>query len=209
MAAIVEFDGERYAESLARGDGLSRRPTVREAASAAISDGARSRDRPLAVQFWTRRIVHIAIRRPNPELSSNVRRSRHTVDVAIPLLRDGEPIGAIASDCREPGGFSDSQIELLKTFAEQAVIAITSAETYRALQTRTSRSSGIAGIPDRDQRRAEGHQPLDLRSATRAGYGGRDRRPALRCRHGRDFPPRGRVVPVGGRISVFLPEYEA
>ena len=39
---------------------------------------------------------------------------------------------------REPGGFSDSQVELLKTFAEQAVIAITSAETYRALQTRTS-----------------------------------------------------------------------
>jgi two-component system, NtrC family, sensor kinase len=38
----------------------------------------------------------------------------------------------------EAGGFSDSQIALLQTFAEQAVIAITSAETYRALQTRTS-----------------------------------------------------------------------
>ena len=38
----------------------------------------------------------------------------------------------------QTGQFSDSQIELLKTFAEQAVIAITSAETYRALQTRTS-----------------------------------------------------------------------
>ena len=47
-------------------------------------------------------------------------------------------IGAIALAPHEPGGFSDSQIELLKTFAEQAVIAITSAETYRALQTRTT-----------------------------------------------------------------------
>ena len=36
-----------------------------------------------------------------------------------------------------PGGYSDAQIELLQTFAEQAVIAISSAETYRALQTRT------------------------------------------------------------------------
>src|SRR4029077_16932356 len=34
--------------------------------------------------------------------------------------------------------FSDAQAQLLKTFAEQAVIAITTAETYRALQTRTS-----------------------------------------------------------------------
>ena len=65
------------------------------------------------------------------------------------------------------------------------------------------RPSGIAGIPDRDQRRAEGHQPLDLRSATRAGYGGRDRRPALRCRSGRDLPPRGRVVCGWWRILGF------
>jgi len=54
------------------------------------------------------------------------------------LPRDGNPIGVIALSSWEPGGFSDSQIELLKTFAEQAAIAITSAETYRALQTRTS-----------------------------------------------------------------------
>jgi GAF domain-containing protein len=37
----------------------------------------------------------------------------------------------------EIGGFSDSQVALLQTFAEQAVIAITSAETYRELQQRT------------------------------------------------------------------------
>ena len=36
------------------------------------------------------------------------------------------------------GRFSDSQVALLQTFAEQAVIAITSAETYRALQARTA-----------------------------------------------------------------------
>ena len=56
----------------------------------------------------------------------------------MPLIRDGLAIGVISVGAQEPGGFSDSQIELLKTFAEQAVIAITSAETYRALQTRTS-----------------------------------------------------------------------
>ena len=58
--------------------------------------------------------------------------------ISLPLLRDGAPIGAISLNSLEPDGFSDSQIELLKTFAEQAVIAITSAETYRELELRTA-----------------------------------------------------------------------
>src|SRR6202030_3280807 len=37
----------------------------------------------------------------------------------------------------KPGDFTTAQVELLRTFAEQAVIAIASAETYRALQERT------------------------------------------------------------------------
>ena len=53
-------------------------------------------------------------------------------------MRDGQVIGAISLGGEEPGGFTDSQIALLQTFAEQAVIAISSAETYRALQARTS-----------------------------------------------------------------------
>ena len=55
----------------------------------------------------------------------------------MPLLRDGAAIGAVALTSAEIGGFSDSQVALLQTFAEQAVIAITSAETYRELQQRT------------------------------------------------------------------------
>ncbi|HKD74991.1 MAG TPA: GAF domain-containing protein, partial [Ktedonobacterales bacterium] len=59
-------------------------------------------------------------------------------NVTIPVMRGDEVIGAIGMGSREKGGFSDTQVELLRTFAEQAAIAITSAETYRALQTRTS-----------------------------------------------------------------------
>ncbi|HEY2620992.1 MAG TPA: GAF domain-containing protein [Acetobacteraceae bacterium] len=57
--------------------------------------------------------------------------------IAVPLLREGKPIGAIALGRREPGEYSAIQTELLQTFGEQAVIAIGSAETYRALQART------------------------------------------------------------------------
>jgi GAF domain-containing protein len=58
--------------------------------------------------------------------------------VAVPLLRVGVPIGAIVLARNAPGEFSATQVELLRTFAEQAVIAITSAETYRELQERTA-----------------------------------------------------------------------
>ena len=43
-----------------------------------------------------------------------------------------------AINAYDAGGFTDSQVELLQTFAEQAVIAISSAETYRELQERTA-----------------------------------------------------------------------
>jgi two-component system, NtrC family, sensor kinase len=58
--------------------------------------------------------------------------------VAVPLLRAGAAIGAIGIGRSQPGEFAATQMELLQTFAEQAVIAISSAETYRALQTRTA-----------------------------------------------------------------------
>src|SRR5262249_47219884 len=58
--------------------------------------------------------------------------------IAVPMLRAGVPIGAIALTREQPGEFSDTEVELLRTFAEQAVIAVVSAETYRELQDRTA-----------------------------------------------------------------------
>src|SRR5262249_27689384 len=84
------------------------------------------------------RIFNVADVGDEPGLHRSVRDLGGLSAAGIPLIRDGQPVGAIVIDSKCDGGLSNGQISLLQTFAEQAVIAITSAETYRALQARTA-----------------------------------------------------------------------
>ena len=56
--------------------------------------------------------------------------------LAVPLLRDGIPVGALTVGKAEPIPFSDQQIQLLKTFADQALIAIENVRLFEAEQQR-------------------------------------------------------------------------
>jgi K+-sensing histidine kinase KdpD len=53
------------------------------------------------------------------------------------MLREGEVVGAINVCRREPGRFSDPEVELLRTFADQAVIAIENVRLFKELEART------------------------------------------------------------------------
>jgi GAF domain-containing protein len=65
------------------------------------------------------------------------RREGHRTVLSVPLLREDETIGAIALRRIEVQPFNDKQIELLKSFADQAVIAISNVRLFEEVQTKT------------------------------------------------------------------------
>src|SRR5207302_4198499 len=58
--------------------------------------------------------------------------------VTVPMLRAGEPIGAMTIGWAEPDGFGEQQIALLQTFANQAVIAIENVRLFKELEARNN-----------------------------------------------------------------------
>ena len=98
-----------------------------------------------------RKIVHVPDVLEDPEYSHELALAGGwRAVVAVPLMHDGIPLGALTAAKVEPGQFSDRQIKLLKTFADQAVIAIENArllsELRESLQQQTATSEVLKVI---------------------------------------------------------------
>ena len=98
---------------------------------------------PLSAFNWGKAIANSEIysvidAEQEPERLREVARERGWRSALIvPLLRDGKPIGMIGPTRAEPGPFTDHHVQLMQTFADQAVIAIQNVELFEKVQART------------------------------------------------------------------------
>ena len=93
--------------------------------------------------FLDRKPVHVhdlhSPKATNSRTAQEMSRARlgHRTILSVPLLREDESIGAIVLRRTEVHPFSDKQIALLQTFADQAVIAIGNVRLFEEVQAQT------------------------------------------------------------------------
>ena len=67
-------------------------------------------------------------------------------NVAVPMLAEGQPIGLITVSRKEPGAFEQREVELLETFASQAVIAIQNVRLFTELREALDQQTATSEI---------------------------------------------------------------
>jgi GAF domain-containing protein len=133
MAAITRLHGSTYRHVASYG----LRPEEHDAAEQVPIEINRSTVTGRVV--LERKVVHVLDANADEEFSfaEGLKRIGFRTLLGVPLLREGVPVGVIVLMRKTVSTFNDRQIELVATFADQAVIAIENVRLFDEVQART------------------------------------------------------------------------
>jgi GAF domain-containing protein len=96
----------------------------------------------------TRSVCHVAdvLSDPQYQLKHTARLSETRGSLGVPMIRDEQVVGAIFVARKQPGLFSDAQVQLLKTFADQAVIAIENVRLFNETKNSLEQQTATADV---------------------------------------------------------------
>ncbi len=131
FCAVFRFDGELI--HLAGHHGLSPDGAVAYERGFPLRPG---RDSAIGRAILDRALAHIPDVQADPKYGqlTIARAVTFRAIAAVPMLRDEQPVGGVAVSRSRVGPFSDKQLALLRTFADQAVIAIENVRLFTELQ---------------------------------------------------------------------------
>jgi len=134
FSTVFRFDGQLVHLEALRNISSEGAAAIREAFPMPLSRAGAS-----ARAIMTRSIVHIADVREDPDyaLQGLAQVAAFRSILSVPMLRDGLPIGTITVAADRTAPFPDKQVALLKTFADQAVIAVENVRLFTEIQEKT------------------------------------------------------------------------
>ncbi len=143
VSVVSRVDGDRILLAAVHGVTVAGRESVRAGFPMAMSD-----ETVTARTIRKRAVEHVfdVLSDPTYKQKSIARTAGYRACLGAPMLRDGEVIGAIFVARREPGRFSDSQVALLRTFADQGAIAIENVRLFNETREALDQQTAISEI---------------------------------------------------------------